>query len=59
MLEIFLFAVFSVVTINYIRYSVFVKHSILIVSVIFYWDASIAPVNICDSGFIMLVHHVC
>ena len=37
----------------------FLLNTLVIVSVIFYWDACVAPVNICNSGFIMLVRHVC
>ena len=44
---------------NKLHTLLFLLNTPVIVSVIFYWDACIAPVNICDSGFILLVRHVC
>jgi len=32
---------------------------LVIVSIIFHWDACVAPVNIWNSGFTMLVPHAC
>ena len=37
----------------------FLLNTLIIVGIIFYWDACVAPVTICNSGFAMLARHVC
>ena len=47
--------ILDVVTMN--STLLFLLNTLIVVSIIFYWDACVALVNICNSGFAMLVRH--
>jgi len=49
--------VLAVVTIN--STLLFLLNTLVIVTITFHWDVCVAPLNICYSGFTILVRHVC